>query len=410
MGKKLKVLFLTLLSAVMGLCLIAGLAACKGGDEFKGVRVVFELEGGTFKNSQLAITYYYNLAEGASAKILRPEQCDSRNEVTLTDHHIPEDGWCRKKEVNEDGTVTYSEPWDFENDTISYGDEGVTLYAAWKPDIYFTYDVCYYDDANEVQVLGSYDAIGDMKFHDTLNYAESRIGYTAMREMKDGALKVVYYKENGEVWDDDFVHPGGETSLAIKVFVKYLKGRFTYVTNAKELTTAAANSANIYLYNDIDLEGATFSGFKDQGGNYTGTFLGNSHKISNFKFTYNAGDSGLISDNDLGGDNILCISLFGRLNGATVQEVSFEGVTVELGIELSKTKGLRFAPIGVKATNSTVKDVSFSGSVTLKKLNAIVKGNENYTIKTDAPFFLNDAASNVTGCTVNIDYKDEVNK
>ena len=407
MGKKLRVLFLTLLSAVTGLCLFAGLTACKGGEEFEGVRVVFELEGGTFKNSQLAITYYYNLPEGASAKILRPEQHDARYEVTLPGYHIPEDGWCLNKEVNEDGTVTYSEPWDFESDTISYGDEGITLYAAWKPDIWFTYEVCYYDDANEVQVLGSYEAIGDMKFHDILNYAESRYGYTALREMSGGELKVVYYQENGEVWDDDFTHPGGETSLAIKVFVKYLKGRFTYVTDAASLKKAASNGENIYLYNDIDMEGTAFSGFKNGAGNYTGTFLGNTHKIYNFKFTYDAGT--LINDDDFGGSDILCVSLFGRLNGATVKEVSFEQVTVELGIELSKTKGLWFAPIGVKTTNSTVQDVSFSGNVTLKKLNDIVKGNENYTITTDAPFCIKDTASNVTGCTVNVVYKNEIN-
>ena len=406
MGKKLRTLFLTLLCAVTGMCLIAGLSACKEEDAFKGVPVVFELEGGTFKNSQRAIRYYYDLPEGASAKILRPEQHDSRYEVTMPGYHIPEDGWCRKKEVKDDGTVIYSDPWDFESDTISYGDEGITLYAAWKPDIWYTYDVCYYDENGEVQVLGSYEAIGDMRFNDILSYADSRYGYTAMREMKNGQLQVVYYDESGEVWDDDFVHPGGETSLAIKVFVKYLTGRFTYVTDAAGLKKAASNGENVYLYNDIDMEGATFNGFKNGAGNYTGTFLGNTHRIYNFKLGYDAGT--LINDDDFGGSNILCVSLFGRLSGATIKEVSFEQVTVELGIELSKTQGLWFAPIGVKAVNSTVQDVSFSGSVTLKKLNNNVKANQNYTVTTDAHVCKKDDASSVTGGTINVVYKNEV--
>lgn len=395
------------LLCALAICIFAGgLVSCSGGqNEYDGVKVVFELEGGTFKNSKRAIVYYYDLKEDASALLKRPEEYDTRYSVIRQGFHIVE--WCKTRTENADGSISYSDPWDFAHDTVSGSEESVTLYAVWATDVIHTYEICYVEEDGSVSVVYTYEVSEGDAFRDRFENANTRNGYTAERVMNEnGELVIGYYDEDGNPWDPSFTHPGGEESLAIRVFVRYIEGTFTYVTTASELTSAVARGQNIYLYNDIDFEGKDFSGFKNAtSGKYSATLKGNGHSIKNFNLSYAQGASNLVNDNDFG-TNALCISLFGILENATVENVSFEDVTIAIRANFSQIRAVYVAPIGVKAVNSKVENVSFSGSITCERLlDGISEEEENFHVETEKLVYIT-SGSSVSG-EVNVVYTDE---
>lgn len=347
------------------------------------VKVVFVLQGGTYQNSDLPVTYYYDVDKDEEFLISDPSAL-SKEPVTRTGYTLI--GWYEGT-VGNDGSVAYYDEWKFDINKVS--GEGITLYAKWKKDIKYTYNVCYYDENDTLQTIGSYEVGAGEEFEDYLNYANKRLGYTALN----------FYDEQGEPWDAHFKHPGGEADLAVNVIVDYIKGEYAVVRNAAELK--ANRTKSIYLAADIDFDGADFAGF----GNYNKTFIGNGHTISNFKLGYSA--TNLISDAELDEEgNLLCVSLFGNVAGATVKDVTFENVTVDLKTQLSKTKKIFVAPISVKVTNSTISNVSYSGSFKVSDLPDGFNREENLIVVTDRPYYLKNDASAVSGCAVNIVWKN----
>lgn len=338
------------------------------------VAVVFELEGGVFRNSQLPVTYYYDFGEGAERRIYDPTSSElSGKDITRADYTL--EGWYTQRTVHEDGTVTYSDKWDFATRTVD--DEGVTLYAHWKKNAVFAYNLCYYDEDGNVVSAGMCNVNAGSRFGEYLSIirrAAVRVGYTVVK----------FVDEDGNDWDENFIHPseiGGEEDVIVNVFVEYIEGEYELVYTADDLKENRRK--NIYLMNDIDFEGGEFAGF----GDYKGVFEGNGHTVSNFTLTYSNGKNDLIDDDDLGDDRgLLCISLFGRMQGATVQNVAFENVTVSISTTYSGTSKIIVAPLCVKTTNSTVSGVSFSGSFTLAKLPSSF-AEENLAVVTDGPYY-----------------------
>ena len=139
---------------------------------------------------------------------------------------------------------------------------------------------------------------------------------------------------------------------------------------------------NVYLANDIDLNGKAIS-FKE----FSATeFLGNGHKISNGKIKYNATKSGL--DKDLFSDDTiksnLYISLFKDIkpnvmvktdNAGTyevvtysvIKDVTFERFTVDVKAPLDLIKTIIVAPLAVKADGTALENVAFSGEFTISR-------------------------------------------
>ena len=101
-----------------------------------------------------------------------------------------------------------------------------------------------YAKVPESEEIADYEASGKEKsFDDWRNFADDRKNYTPL----------CYVDEKGEPWDKTYKHPGGETDLAVNVFVEYIEGEFELVSTAKELKNA--RTKNIYLLNDIDFDG-----------------------------------------------------------------------------------------------------------------------------------------------------------
>lgn len=356
------------------------LVSCTNEKNYDGkVKVVFELEGGTYQNCVLPIVHYYPFETETSNLIIDP--------TTLTGSGIEKagyrlEGWYQVKTL-EGENVTYTNKWNFETDYVN--SEGITLYAKWEKNIKYTYEVIYYDENQEIQKLGTYEVNAGEKFVDYANYAKKRLGYTAIKFLDD----------NGNVWDENYVHPGGEKDLAIKVVVDYIEGSYAVVKTAKELK--ANKTKNIYLANDIDLGGEEFNF-----GDYKGIFLGNGYTISNFSIKYDASKYGLVEDFENESQKSLCISLFGRVDGATICDVTFDNVLVDVKTPLTTTYRIYVAPIGVDIKNSIIKNVNFNGNFRYSQLPTNFNIEENLIFITDKAYYIKDDSTIIENTIINV--------
>lgn len=114
-------------------------AACSKTQNYDDMtKIVFYLEGGTFQNSERPVTYYYPFEKGTENLIKEPT---SLSDEKITRNGYVLEGWYREKS-EADGKTVYSGKWNFETDRVS--DEGITLYACWKKNVEYTFNVCYY--------------------------------------------------------------------------------------------------------------------------------------------------------------------------------------------------------------------------------------------------------------------------
>lgn len=382
MKVKTRTRILILISAVfaVALCSLIVLSGCKKEVDYSGmVKVVYELEGGKYQNCE-NMTHYYAFEAGSQNLIKEPASF-AKKEFVREGYTL--EGWYKQKIVSDDG-VTYIDKWNFESDKV--GDGGIVLYAHWQKNVKFSYNVCYRDGDAKLQSLGTYDVDEGMKFKDHINYAKKRAGYTA----------IGFLDEDGNPWDEDFKHPGGEEDLTINVLVNYIEGDFELVSTLRQLKSS--KNKNIYLLDDIDFGGEEFFGFD----NYNKKFYGNDHKIFNFRLKSSSSKDSLITDSDLGEQGgILCVSLFGNIKNAEIKDLKIENVTVEIDTGLSLTKSIIVAPLCVKATNSKITGVTFSGEYKAVKLPS---GFDKAAIVTvcDAAYYFKDAATTVSGFSCEI--------
>jgi len=329
---KKKYFVIVLLSLAILLCL----TACDDVKNYEGqAKVTFELEGGTFKNCTRPVVHYYKLNEGQTTTI---REMTGFSEEKFERAGYVLEGWYKTKTASGD----YSDKWNFDTDTIDK--DGVTLYAKWVLPITYAYEVRFVcEDDGTSGVLGTYVVSQGSKFRDNNNYIVGK-------EL-DGYTEIERVDENGNEWNEDFTHPGGEKDLTIPVIVKFVKGDYTVVKTADELK--AVTSGNIYLCKDIDMQGQSLS-LK----NFTsGTIVGNNHKISNFKLSYSDGVSDLVFDED--GQRSLFISLFGNLQDAEIKDVIFENVTLDITTGNREVKKIYVSPFADELKNSTLKNVQF---------------------------------------------------
>ncbi len=375
---KIKRLLITLCAAAIGAGAAVALVGCNGEevDPHEGqVKVVFSLEGASFKNMTEPVVYYYDFEDGTENLIKDPTSLTGE-ELAMANYNFK--GWYRTKTVDGNKT-TYSDKWDFETDKV--GDDGVTLYACWRQ---YSYDAGYMKNGNFVSLKSPMYVYDDnektYKFDSNAFFRkyktwtdDDKQTYTATR---------LLYDESGNPWDPDFEHPRGDADLSVRVVVGYVKGSYKLVGTAAELE-AAGNSDNIYLTNDIDFKGAEMKSFSG----YTGTFDGNGHTLKNFSVKYSSANSDLVTDDDLDGRNLLCISPFGRTNGATVKNVNFENVTVDVKTSNSRISNIYVAPLFVKANNSTFENIKYTGTVKVSELPSDFAPDKLHVV-TDAAVYL----------------------
>ena len=336
MAKNLKkekfILVLCLLAALIMALAAAGCAENTENDS--RIKVVYELEGGKYLNSELPIVVYYNFGDKGETHRIR-----ELTEVTaesLTRAGYTFGGWYRQKSGDGDEAV-YSEMWNFETDLI--GKEGVTLYAKWQPNIEYKYSM-YYRDGDELVFYKSEILYKGEQFD---NDKAKRTGYTVL----------ACYDENFDPWDYSFENDVGD----VKVIVDYIEGEYKLVGSYAELKSSVTK--NIYLTADIDCGGEDFN-FGDYSGK---TLKGNGYTISNFAL---GGDQTLKTD-PFGNQNALLISLFGSMKNTVIEDVNFKDVKITVSARLQKTRKVYVSPIAIMAENCKISGVTFEGKVELGK-------------------------------------------
>lgn len=325
------------------------LSGCNASSDYDGkTKIVYELEGGTYKNCSSAIVQYYDFEEDTLNLIYSPQTL-SRTEVKRDGFRFT--GWFKNKTRDGDKAV-YSDEWDFENDKVTT--EGVTLYAGWKTLVTYTYNLCYVDENDEVKSLGVYEVNEGDEFEDFSGFAEKRPGnYTPFVYVKNG-VQVGYYKDKECTQTiAGYRHPGGETDLQIDVYVKYIEGRYALVSTASQLTSSLGR--NVYLLNDIDLGGKAF-----KVESFTKTLEGNGHKIYNFTVPYRSNKSDLSADIDGVGATSVYASIFGTLNNATIKNVAFEGATLTIDGGMPTITNIYIAPLAKELEGCTIENVGVS--------------------------------------------------
>lgn len=314
-------------------------------------RVTFELEGGSYKSSQTPVKHFYDL-KGSDSTLIYELTDATGSKLTRPEYELV--GWYKDKIVNGD-KVSYENEWNFATDKLTK--EGVTLYAYWKKQIVFAFNVCYKDEKNnnEVVVLGSYAVDPDEPetkvFSDRVKHANKRDGYTALS----------YIDENGAPWDFNFVHPCDPENPVVNVYCEYIEGEYIIARTASDLIDAANN--NIYLMNDIDMDGSTLTF-----GDYKYILEGNGYKISNFIVPITGRRNELKPDLVMPEEKSLYVSLFGNMENAKVRNVTFENVSVTISTTFSEIFKIYVSPLAITLNNSILENVNYSGEVKVTNL------------------------------------------
>ena len=215
-------------------------------------------------------------------------------------------------------------------------------------------------DGKEV-FLDSYECNEGEKFYDLFLDKKEVEGYTSLG----------YLDENGKPWNKAFTHPGGDSDVAVKVYLDLIEGEYTLVETYKEFRNAITRNENIYLLNDIDFDGRNREMCFDS---YSGEILGNGHKLMNLTVDYNTLKSGLKGELNEDGTldnssrNTLYISLFFELEDATIKDLTFENLIIDVDTSLKDIDNIVISPLAIIAKNVNLSNVHISGNIEYSKL------------------------------------------
>lgn len=423
--KKFKLFGIILLS----LFAAVSVAGCAGSSaEYKNnVRVVYELEGGTYKNSTRAVEFYYGFARGGEYSIKSVEDVTTVR-IERSGYHI--EGWYTSK-TETDGVVSYDGKWDFGTNKIKVDEQGkisydgatcdenlVRLYARWAANITYEYNVGYIDaDKNFVKVgtvdAGEAGSTFSRAKYDIEKLENGREGYTPLGR---------YYKYDAEAADgkgeelsDDFAFEESKENVSLDIVVDYVAGNFRVVRKATDITSNASADKEknkvLYLMNDIDFGKYDDEGNLKENGTidltaYNGV-RGNGFKMSNFtvKFTMQP-----VSENAPDGSDITYgeVSLFGDIDGGEVTGVTFDNVKFAVRASNSKIEKIFFAPLCIRANNVTFDNAVIN--VTEFVLDLYYEhdlAEEGFINDGKSVYYVAKDGVTVTNCTINVCDKTE---
>lgn len=321
-------------------------------------KAVFYLEGGTCQNSKDRVSYVYDFdGTKTDTLIIDPNvlEKDEKDQIYKAGYHI--EGWYRTKTVDAEGNVTYSDKWDFENDKMTL--EGVTLYANWEINRYYSYELYYFDKNGNEVFLSSYQCNEGEKFYDLFLDKKEVEGYTSLG----------YLDSDGNPWNKSFTHPGGDSDVAVKVYLDLIEGEFTLVETYREFRNAISRNENIYLLKDIDFDGKEMC-FDS----YTGEILGNGHKFINLTVDYNTLKSGLKGELtedgklDNSAKDTLYIALFFELENVVIKDLTIENLLIDVETTLKDINSIVISPLAIVANNVTLDNVTITGNIKYSKL------------------------------------------
>lgn len=370
---------------------LLGLMACqsKPQENPNDTPIVFELEGGVYRNCTKPVIHYY--PESEEPFLVQELTAVSGKDLTRSGYTF--EGWYRTRIQNGD-SVEYADKWDFAVDTV--GEEGVTLYAAWKKQSNYFFELCYRDEATgEVVSLKRIDAEAGAKLNPQyIQLYGKRTGY---------ARRARVYDEAGNPFDLDTVHPGGEPNTTVQIFLEFIKG-YKLVTTRTELLTALPQNGNILLGADIDMDGKEWSGLKS----FKGRIEGDGFSIRNFRLSYDNTRNGLVdgeSFNGMGmdGEKLLCIGLATSLEGAELSNLTISDFHISVDAGLTAVERVIIAPLAVRAEGTVLRNLTISGTYSLDKLHEGLDPVEDVLIAPDVFYPADRAGITAEGLSVTFD-------
>jgi len=385
---------LLLVALVLAVLFVAGCAATQNpyrvNDEAGyNVSIKFDANGGFFATNTAVIVDSYSLADlpkdssgNATVALLSPDDSRRGKEAfTAVKNGYFLAGWYTGR--TEDGqTVTYENKWDFEKDVYSVDPSGtytaaepvLTLYAAWIPLLEI-----------EIYDLNSGSLVNSAAFS-PLDTDMEHIPLPAWDENSGTILMGKFPKYDGYTWGDVYLdaegtqkvvnaevaHPGKVNydnataqDTKMKLYVDYMEGEWFHITSAKQLSGNASLSGNYILDGDLDFEGQIWPTVFMHG-NFTGTIVGNGHKISNIALTQT-------------NNSKVNTGLFGQLTeNASIRDVTFENatLTIEGG---TRVMGASFGLLaGTVSESAQLTNVAVTGKVQIAA--DAYFGTEDYVI------------------------------
>ena len=338
------------------------------------VSIKFDANGGFFTTNTAVIVDSYNLSDlpkdsdgNARIALLSPDDSRRGKEAfTAVKNGYFLAGWYAQRTVDGE-TVTYGNKWDFEKDVCSVKVDGtytaadpvLTLYAVWLP----LFEIEIYD-------LNSGSMVSSAAFS-PLETDMEHIQLPSWDEKTGLVLMGKFPKYDGYTWGDvyldaegtqkvdaaEIAHPGKidynnatVENAKIRLYVDYMEGEWFHITSAKQLANNAGVNGNYILDADLDFEGQIWPTVLMHG-NFTGTIVGNGHKISNVTVTQT-------------NNSKVNTGLFGQLTeNACIRDVTFENATlvIEGG---TRVTGASFGLLaGTVSEKAQLSNVSVSGKV-----------------------------------------------
>ncbi len=322
---------------------------------------------------------------------IRPGFNDSTfSEATITGYYV--ENWYEAAQIGADGepvrdendgrVLLKSEPFDFHTRITG----PLTLYANLKPSPKLRFI-----DIETGKAVSEIDGIkpGEVCYRPSSGLAPKKVvdgqPYTFMNHYWVDKERSAEFEFAPYVFEDHDVD----------VYCDFIKGEWTLVGNANELTNALRSRQNIYLLDDIDFSGQTFSSVEF----YNAEFNGNGHTVKGISFGRTGSfGPGANSITDRRKNNV---GIFQSLRSkAYIHDVIFEDVTVEIETSSNYDSiydlyvGL-FA--GVAEDGARIENVTVSGTLTCDEYTKSAKDHGNITIK---PFIGNILTSEdrIVGC------------
>lgn len=190
---------------------------------------------------------------------------------------------------------------------------------------------------------------------DTSDLFINKLGYEITTDDEKAREKIRDRKD--EIYEDAIDYYIENASSKV-VYLKYSEGSYVRITKADDLKTGgkvwfsgldkAGNPVDGYIISsDIDFKGAPIA----MAEKFSGKIIGNGFSLKNITFSINS--------KKVDQDTSKAIGLFHELDGAYIENLTFENMTVKLSVNsgIPVTAGT----LAVQANNTELKDVHFEG-------------------------------------------------
>lgn len=363
-----------LLFALLAFALVAvmGLAACQAGvnpydglnEDGATVSVRFDagdgLIAGTINTSIVDAFNPDNYPNGIP--LLTPDDARRGNnarEVSRPGHFLA--GWYTTRTETEGGYI-YEGRWDFETDRLTVDANAdydaevntLTLYAAWIP--YCSYE--FYDENGtlietvstmEITFPSWDEKTGKLKVEKNFPLVDGKTFSAAY--LDEAHTEAVPAKLTVEY---DLEHVSPASAKTVKIYTEWRDGTWFRIKTPEQLLDNARLDGCYEILADLDFTGKYWpAAFTTR--DFTGTFEGNGHTVSNVTITQSDGKQ-------------MQGGLFGSLAAtAVLRDLTLENITYILNAG-SMTQGARFGLLaGMVSEDATLENVTLTGSLRIGK-------------------------------------------